>query len=68
LVKPDQVLSFQQEMTAAGADWQMHIYGGTLHAFSNPRANDPDFGTVYQPRADRRSWLAMQNFLAEIFV
>lgn len=67
MVPAEQVLAFEQEMTQAGADWQLHAYGHTMHAFTNPIANDPGFGTVYQPDADRRSWLAMQNFFAEIF-
>jgi dienelactone hydrolase len=37
-----------------------------MHAFTNPRANDPSFGTVYSEAADRRSWATMQNFLAEV--
>lgn len=66
MAPPEQVLALQRELTAAGADWQVHLYGGTLHAFTNPRANDPAFGTVYQQSADRRSWQSMQNFLAEV--
>ncbi|MGJ0430778.1 dienelactone hydrolase family protein [Methylobacter sp.] len=68
LAPPEQVLAFEQEMTAAGADWQLHAYGHTMHAFTNPVANNPDSGMVYQPVADRRSWQAMQNFLAELFL
>jgi len=68
MVTPEQLLAFETEMTKAGADWQVHCYGNTMHAFTNPVANDPAFGTVYQANADRRSWQAMQNFLAEIFV
>lgn len=68
MVSPEQVLAFEQEMTEAGADWQVHAYGHTMHAFTNPVANDPAFGTVYQADADRRSWQAMQNFLAELFL
>ncbi|OAI10616.1 carboxymethylenebutenolidase [Methylomonas lenta] len=64
---PEQVLALQTELTQAGADWQLHSYGGTMHAFTNPLANDPDFGTVYQGQADKRSWQAMQNFFEEIF-
>jgi dienelactone hydrolase len=64
---PEQVLALQTELTQAGADWQLHSYGGTMHAFTNPLANDPDFGTVYQGLADKRSWQAMQNFFEEIF-
>ncbi len=67
MVPSEQVLAFEQEMTEAGADWQLHAYGNTLHGFTNPLANDPAFGAVYQPAADRRSWIAMQNFLTEIF-
>jgi dienelactone hydrolase len=67
MVKPDQLIAFQDEMTRAGVDWQVHSYGNTMHAFTNPIANNPDFGTVYQADADRRSWLAMQNFFTEIF-
>jgi len=63
----EQVIAFEQEMTEAGADWQFLTFGHTMHAFTNPVANNPDFGTVYQADADRRSWLAMKNFLAEIF-
>lgn len=68
LAPPEQVLAFEQEMTAAGADWQLHAYGHTMHAFTNPVANNPDSGMVYQPVADRRSWQSMQNFLAELFL
>jgi dienelactone hydrolase len=67
MVPVEQVIAFEQEMTQANADWQLHTYGHTLHAFTNPVANDPKFGTVYHPDADRRSWQAMQNFLAELF-
>ena len=63
----EQVIAFEQEMTKAGVDWQFHTFGNTLHAFTNPVANNPDFGTVFQPDADRRSWLLMENFLTEIF-
>jgi dienelactone hydrolase len=67
MVPPDAVVDFAKEMSAAGADWQLHAYGGTMHAFTNPEANDPNFGTVYNADADRRSWITMTNFLAEIF-
>ena len=63
----EQVNAFQQELSQAGADWQLHSYGNTLHAFTNPTANDPEFGTVYHSDADRRSWESMKNFLVEIF-
>lgn len=64
---PDLVLAFQQEMTKAKADWQMHIYGNTVHAFMNPLANDPALGLVYNPVVEQRAWTAMKDFLNEIF-
>jgi len=60
------VNALEQELTAAGADWQIHVYGGTMHAFTNPKANDPGFGTVYSGVADRRAWASTASFLAEV--
>lgn len=67
MVAHKQVVALGDELTAAGADWQIHAYGNTMHAFTNPEADDVDFGTVYDAVADQRSWLAMRNFLAEVF-
>lgn len=67
MVKPDRVEDFCQEMTKAQVDWQVHQYGKTMHSFTNPMANDPDFGTVYNPVAERRSMQSMLDFLEEIF-
>jgi dienelactone hydrolase len=66
MAPPDQILSLAKELTEAEADWQIHIYGNTLHAFTNPMANDRSFGTVYDETADRRSWESLRNFLAEV--
>lgn len=65
MATPEDVLAFSQEMTAAKADWQLHAYGGTMHAFTNPEANNPDFGTVFSASANRRSFTAAADFLAE---
>ncbi|MDB5580105.1 MAG: dienelactone hydrolase-like enzyme [Bradyrhizobium sp.] len=68
LVPPEQVAGFTEEMGRAGADWQLVTYGGAQHAFTNPAADAVGYpGLAYDGRADRRSWLAMQAFLAEIF-
>ncbi|MGI9236172.1 MAG: dienelactone hydrolase family protein [Woeseiaceae bacterium] len=67
MAPPDAVLEFSAEMTAMHADWQLHAYGNTMHAFTNPEADDKSFGTVYDASADRRSWAAMQDFLEELF-
>lgn len=67
LATPAHVKEFSEEMTSMGADWQLHAYGNTAHAFTNPAANDSAKGTVYHASADRRSWQALQNFLNELF-
>ena len=67
MVPPDQVLGFQEEMTGAGVDWQVHVYGNTHHAFTNPSANSPENGTVYSERANRRAEAALADFFREVF-
>jgi dienelactone hydrolase len=54
-------------MTKCGADWQVHAYGKTLHAFTNSAANDPELGTIYSPTAEKRSLQAMENFFSEVY-
>lgn len=62
----DDVVALEKELTTAGADWQVHVYGQTKHAFTDPRANNPEMGLVYNAAADRRSQLALFNFLDEV--
>ncbi len=66
MVTHKDIIAFGDEMTAAKVDWQLHMYGNTMHAFTNPQANDPAFGTVYNKLADARSWQAMKDFFKEI--
>jgi len=68
MVPPEQVLAFETEMTQANVDWQVHVYGGTMHAFTNPKANNPSFGTVYKELAAKRAYQSIANFLSEVFV
>ena len=67
MVPPEQVNSFQQEMESRNADWQLHSFGNTFHAFTNPNANDREFGTVYNKLSDHRSWKMALDFLRENF-
>ncbi|SFJ20444.1 dienelactone hydrolase family protein [Celeribacter neptunius] len=67
LARPESVLAFGQEMTERGARWQLHAYGHTGHAFTNPAAKpgaQPGFG--FDVKATARSWRAMVDFLAEV--
>jgi dienelactone hydrolase len=63
------VAAFEDEMRKGGVEWQVNVYGGAVHAFTNPASgNDPTKGVAYNAAADKRSWEAMKNFCAEIFV
>lgn len=67
-VKPEAVQEFVNEMEAAGVDYQLIMYAGAVHAFTQKEAgNDPSKGAAYNEAADRRSWRAMIDFFAEIF-
>lgn len=67
LAPPDATVALAAELTSKGADWQIQAFGHTGHAFTNPRAQAPDSGMQYSEAADRRAWLAMRNFLEEVF-
>jgi dienelactone hydrolase len=66
-VTPAHVTAFETEMAEAKVDWQLHVFGQAQHAFTNPKANNPSEGFVYNPTADKRSWIMMKDFLHEIF-
>ncbi len=65
MISDEELKDFKEEMERKKADWQLHIFGGTMHAFTNKEANDPAFGTVYNKDSDRRSFLLMQEFFKE---
>jgi dienelactone hydrolase len=31
--------AFNEEMTAGKVDWQLHLYGGVVHSFTNKEAD-----------------------------
>lgn len=67
-VQAKDIAAFQEELRDARVDWQMVYYAGAVHSFTQKSAgSDPAKGSAYDERADRRSWQAMQSFLAEIF-
>lgn len=68
MAQPQSMVDLAAELGAAGADWQINAYGNTVHSFTNPAADDKAAGTAYDARADRRSWVALQDFLEEVLV
>ena len=67
---PEQdVTGFKKEMEDANVDYVLTQYSGAVHSFTHPGAgSDPSKGSAYNERADKRSWIAMQEFFDEIFV
>jgi dienelactone hydrolase len=66
--KPEDLAAFESEMRNNGVDWQLIKYGGAVHSFTQPMAgNDNSKGAAYNEKADKRSWAAMKQFLAEVF-
>lgn len=68
MVPPEAVVALGNELTEAGADWQIHAYGHVGHGFTNPKAHEIGIeGVAYDEAAERRSWASLKNFLAELF-
>ncbi len=70
LIPPAERSAFEEEMRNAGCDWQMHVYGGAQHSFTDPGADERartmgTQGLKYDAGADRRSWRSMLDLFDE---
>jgi dienelactone hydrolase len=66
LATEDLLANFATEMTQKGADWQLHLFGGVGHTFTNPSIDALHLpGFAYDAAADRRSWAMMRLLLEE---
>jgi dienelactone hydrolase len=65
--KPADLAAFEDEMRNADVDWRLIMYGGAVHAFTQPEADGSMPGAKYNERADKRSWEDMKSFFNEIF-
>ena len=69
VVPPEAVDAFQADLkTAPDLDWQVVTYSGSMHAFTEPGTDAPDYGAQFNPVAEARSWEAMKDFFAEVLV
>ena len=66
MVPPAKVEALAAELTAAGADWQIHAYGHVAHGFTNPAADGSIAGVQFNSLAADRSWTSFVNFLEEV--
>jgi dienelactone hydrolase len=67
VVPPAEVAGFEKEMEDAKVDWQLVSYGGAVHTFTNWNLPTTGMPAAYNEKADKRSWVAMQDFFKEIF-
>ena len=67
MAPPEAVVALGQELTEAGADWQIHAFGHVAHGFTNPGATGAVPGVVYNELAAERSWTSLISFLEELF-
>ena len=61
-----QLHGLTDELTRAGADWQVAIYGGAEHGYTHEE-NYGVPGVAYNAQADARTWRAIDAFFGEIF-
>ena len=63
-----QVEDLMAEMKAAKVNYEVDLYGGAVHSFTEKDAgNDNSSGAAYNAQADARSWARMKAFFGEIF-
>jgi len=67
MAPPESVVALGNELTEAGADWQIHAYGHVAHGFTNPGMTGTIPGVRYNELAAERSWTSLINFLEELF-
>lgn len=66
-VTPEVIGNFRDKLDAAGADWELVVYGGVRHGFTNPGADKHGIENIkYDAVADARSWARTQAFLEEV--
>ena len=66
-VPPEQIEAFKREMQAAGARFEVIVYPGAKHGFTNPTASQYGMEQLaYNAEADRQSWAAMLKLFKEV--
>ena len=66
VVGPKEQDAFKKEMTDAKVDWELVLYSGAVHSFTQKSAgNDNSKGAAYNEKADKRSWDDLTRLLKQ---
>ncbi len=66
IVAQEDRLAFARAMDASSASWELHVFGGVGHSFTNPAIDSYCLtGFAYNADAARRSWMLALGLLQE---
>ncbi len=70
-ISADDIKNIKAEMKSAKVDFTFVNYPGAIHAFTNPGATETGkkfgLGIAYNEKADKKSWVEMQEFFKKVF-
>lgn len=67
-VKASDIAAFQNEMRTNNVDWEMTVYGGAVHGFTDTTAgSDVKAGMAYNAKADYRSFEVLTDLVNDLF-
>ncbi len=67
-VPAERIQKFKKALSDANVEWEMDIYGGAKHSFTNPYSDGYGMDDLkYHESADRKSWSRMLRFFEDIF-
>ncbi len=67
VVGPKDQEAFKKEMSDAKVDWEMVLYSGAVHSFTQKGAgNDNSKGAAYNEKADKRSWAELVTLFHQV--
>lgn len=67
-ISEEHIKKFRTKLDEVRLDWQMIVYSGARHSFTNPGADQHGIDALkYNKEADERSWHHMMLFFTDIF-
>ena len=65
---PEKISGFMDSLAGLEADWQVVVFSGTRHSFTNPAADARGMDNLrYNAESARRSWATMMALFDEVF-